>query len=330
MYHNNKKLKQLWICMSLLNFGCEQLKLAQDGTDYFSRLNQVNSRREPNRNPQANGQPSDIYNAIVGNDMDLVAELINPENVNFFVSTSVPTSLMTPLEIATCHQHVSATMVEWLIEQGADVTMDLGHGFTVLMRAFTLERHAAAEVLIRHGANLHAVNNYGESIMQYAVLSNDMISLQYLIDHTNYKVIMDTPNHDGRTPLSCLYHSNFCGEYPSYDGVGTPPNAGPDFALPTQDGGTPLHLVAHFCSIFSMNEVVTKLIEKGYDINAKNNLGNTPLHNAVTSGRVHVVNILLQQQASIDVKNNNQETPLTLARRLNNPEIVDLLRVWGL
>ncbi|MBX9890147.1 MAG: ankyrin repeat domain-containing protein [Amoebophilaceae bacterium] len=254
--------------------------------------------------------------------MLLVAQLINHENVNLVVPISVHDNVRLPLDIAVCEQQVSATMVQWLIDQGATVNINLGRGFTPLMRALNLRRHAAAEVLIGNGADLFAVNEMGESIMHYAVRSNDRISLQHLIDHG---VGMDSTNNSGNTPLYDLYNSNFHGHYPFYNGVGTPPNAGPDFALTTQNGGTPFHLLAHFCSSFGLNEVITRLIEKGFNINAQNNLGNTPLHNAVTGGRASIVNDLLQYQPSIDVKNNNQETPLALAHRLNKRNIVQLL-----
>jgi ankyrin repeat protein len=59
-------------------------------------------------------------------------------------------------------------------------------------------------------------------------------------------------------------------------------------------------------------EAVTLLLDRGADVNAANNAGNTALHGAVTRGDA-VVKLLASRGARIDVKNKAGFTPLDLA-----------------
>jgi serine/threonine-protein phosphatase 6 regulatory ankyrin repeat subunit B len=52
------------------------------------------------------------------------------------------------------------------------------------------------------------------------------------------------------------------------------------------------------------------LVEKGYDVNAKDSEGNTPLHKAAFVGHGKNVELLIQNGANINTTNNRGETPL--------------------
>lgn len=51
------------------------------------------------------------------------------------------------------------------------------------------------------------------------------------------------------------------------------------------------------------------LIEHGSDIDAPDLLGNTPLHNASTYGRLPLIRLLIDFGCQYDVKNNDGFTP---------------------
>ncbi|UWX11141.1 CRPV-032 [Crowpox virus] len=71
------------------------------------------------------------------------------------------------------------------------------------------------------------------------------------------------------------------------------------------------------------NKIVEYLINLGFDINQKCNFGEYPLHAACRSDSLHIVNILLSNNAIVDQESSIRNTPLMLA--CNNPSIVKLL-----
>ncbi|KAK6063733.1 oxysterol-binding protein [Seiridium cupressi] len=95
-------------------------------------------------------------------------------------------------------------------------------------------------------------------------------------------------------------------------------NAGP------LDDTTVLHLAIQCAE----NDVVEYVLSDGtgyIDVNARDKDGNTPLHVAATSGRGHVVRLLLEQKDINDAIANNQgKLPLDVAR---NPDIFQQLQL---
>ena len=75
-------------------------------------------------------------------------------------------------------------------------------------------------------------------------------------------------------------------------------------------GGTPLC----FALLWSQAEpVVQYLIEKGANIEAKDQRERTPLHEACQKGNLSIVQYLIEKGANIEAKENNQQTPLHYA-----------------
>jgi hypothetical protein len=76
-------------------------------------------------------------------------------------------------------------------------------------------------------------------------------------------------------------------------------------------------------------EVVTLLLAKGANIEAKDNDGDTALINAAIKGETEVVKLLLAKGANIDAKDNKGETALTMAVSKGKTEVVKLLQEKG-
>ncbi|OQR90458.1 myosin-like protein [Achlya hypogyna] len=77
----------------------------------------------------------------------------------------------------------------------------------------------------------------------------------------------------------------------------------------------PLHLAVQNCEDEGFEAVKTAvwLIENDADINAKDQLGNTPLHYAVIEERDDLVETLLKKGALTTIRNNSGDTPVDLA-----------------
>ena len=94
-----------------------------------------------------------------------------------------------------------------------------------------------------------------------------------------------------------------------------------------QNGATPLHRAAWF----GHKEIVELLIAKGADVNAKDDSQSshyvgTPLNCAAWKGHKEIAELLIDNGADVNAKAVDGETPLDVAAK---PEIADLLRKHG-
>jgi hypothetical protein len=74
-------------------------------------------------------------------------------------------------------------------------------------------------------------------------------------------------------------------------------------------------------------EEVRELLEKGADVNAKNNDGWTPLHDAAGHDHVDFARLLVENGADVNAKNNDGKTPIDIAREKGHNDIVKLLEL---
>ena len=70
---------------------------------------------------------------------------------------------------------------------------------------------------------------------------------------------------------------------------------------------------------------VQAMIDSGADVNAKNNNGLTPLHEAAYRGNAEVIPVLVKAGADVNAKNNNGLTPLHEAAYRGNAEVISVL-----
>lgn len=120
------------------------------------------------------------------------------------------------------------------------------------------------------------------------------------------------------------YVSLITGDTDNYKKLETDVNA------PDENGNYPLHLlVAGNNDPESENifKLISYMVEKGVDVNVKNNAMNTPLHLAACrENGTKLISCLISLGAEVEAKNDNGYTPLDLAEKNHNfKNIIELI-----
>lgn len=85
----------------------------------------------------------------------------------------------------------------------------------------------------------------------------------------------------------------------------------------------------HAASAAAQIDVARSLIERGADVNARQQGGFTPLHEAAASGKLELARLFLDHGADLNAKTDDGKTALTLAIEARQEAIVKLLRERG-
>jgi len=87
----------------------------------------------------------------------------------------------------------------------------------------------------------------------------------------------------------------------------------------------PIHAAAAAAQI----EVTRSLIERGADVNERQEAGFTPLHEAAGSGKIEFARLFLDHGGDVNAKTDDGKTPLTLAMEAGQEKMVKFLRERG-
>jgi ankyrin repeat protein len=238
-----------------------------------------------------------------------------------------------------------ATICEMLLDFGADIESqdDQENGMHPLHHVGEwCGSEEAAALLIRRGADLHAVDNIGWTPLDYAINRNRAEMIACLKSHGARQTLVDWPNTWGER-RDLLFSSVKRGDIATVERLLTEAQAKKTEVTPTattvtpantlanarQDGGdTPLHWAAHDGHF----EIAALLLRHGADPAAQETRywGGTPLHWAAERQPV-LVQLLLQHGADINSRNQRTgQTPLHYCARCDDvPEVAELLLFHG-
>jgi ankyrin repeat protein len=85
----------------------------------------------------------------------------------------------------------------------------------------------------------------------------------------------------------------------------------------------------HFCAWQGKIGVLKVCLDKGLQVDRRDDSNRTPLHMAAWSGNPEAAQLLLDRNASVDLLNNDGATPAMEAARIGNPGTLDLLLASG-
>ena len=221
----------------------------------------------------------------------------------------------TPLYYASWGGH--AELVEWLIEQGADLSRGAAGGWTPFTRPPRRATDAVAERLLAHGASLESRTAGGWTPLYLAARAG----------HAELALFLLARGADADPPLPrgwTVLHAAAQGDHEGL--VDALLTRGARIDAVTDEGLAPLHLAA-----FGGSPAVAKLLlDRGADPpRARAANGSTPLHAAAAGGHRAVADLLLARGADVDARDVEGRTPLLRAAQAGEAEMAAQLLMRG-
>jgi ankyrin repeat protein len=228
-------------------------------------------------------------------------------------------------------------LVTLLIDHGAKVSVEDKQGATPMAYAMTYDKPELMELLESKGAKpdlfvrvyrgdvakvkaalkedsqrVHAVNWEGRTALHIAAQRGSVETLALLLD-AGAKV--NTRDHYGFTPLHLAGSSGQDKAARRLLAAGADPN------VKDRRGCTPVHLTMLW------PEIMAIIVERGGDVNAQDNQGQTVLHHLVVTANAEKVKTLLELGPNLNIRDKEGRTPLALAKPFKN--VAELLREYG-
>ncbi|KAJ5077570.1 pote ankyrin domain [Anaeramoeba ignava] len=216
-----------------------------------------------------------------------------------------------PIHLATIHNRFEITQI--LISQGADLDSINGNKYTPLHISIINGNYSIATLLITNGASLTKEDGDGNSALHLSVIHNQM-EITRAIAATNFD--MNTKNREGTTALNMAAQQDNFEIFQILLDFGGNPN------ITDQDLKTPLHEAVERSHLgFLQNLFGSGLV---LDIDARDDIGRTPLMYAIEVNKPKIVNLLIHNGADINLLDKDGNGALHYAIR---DELEDILAI---
>ena len=258
----------------------------------------------------------------------LIVEMLYLESRRFGISIDVPCRDLTvpaylvpknnwtSLSMAVSGGHL--TVVEYLISQGANMSVTSFDKTTLLHRAALKNPGVFAE-LLRQGLNPFAEDSVGRTPFHFAAMDGNTAVAEYYLE------LADTGRSSGRLDSPIIYPLQVAIQ-----------NGQSNFALKLLEQGESCNIQDANLTIPLMNAVergledlALKFLEAGADINATDSQQFTALHRAAYSNLPSMVRLLLENGAEKDAQNNIGATSYLFAAERSFTEVMAVLSEFG-
>ena len=260
----------------------------------------------------------DTSNNII--QMKKIAKLLLDKNVPINAPNR---SFESPLHLAAEENYCA---VVTLVECGAAINAPDPEGLSALLVAIRSSNESRAKLvayLLEKGADKHATDQQGSTLMHYAVLSGDPETVTCLIQAG---VEVDQPDEDGCTPLLdvCkvdLYGANRSVEPNSSERLTCTEERSDNESSTLRLSDVPLHETA----AHNIPRIAQALLSAGADPNKKDVHNKSPLQCAVLAGNIQLISVLMDGGADPEVRDDMGCTALLRATLIGNGEVVKAL-----
>ncbi|XP_060719936.1 poly [ADP-ribose] polymerase tankyrase-2-like isoform X1 [Tachysurus vachellii] len=273
-----------------------------------------------------------LLEASKSGDLETVKKLCTLQNVN---CRDAEGRQSTPLHFAAGYNRV--TVVEYLLQHGADVHAKDKGGLVPLHNACSYGHYEVVELLVIHGAVINVADLWKFTPLHEAAAKGKYEICKLLLQHGADPT---KKNRDGNTPLDLVKEGDIDiqdllrGDTALLDAAKkgcltrvkklcSPGNVN---CRDTQGRhSTPLHLAAGYNNL----EVAEYLLQHGAEVNSQDKGGLIPLHNAASYGHVDVAALLIKYNACVNATDKWAFTPLHEAAQKGRTQLCALLLAHG-
>ena len=238
------------------------------------------------------------------------------ENEKFEVDISEERMGCTALHYACFYNHFN--IVDYLVSAGAPLDATTEAGRTPIAWAVEKKAYDIVGFLLEAEADPSIADKHGYTPLHIATLAGDYKMVEILLSintETEEWTKVDATTNEGFTAASFAAHQG------NLDILTILYECGSDFAIATKENKiSPLHRAVSRGHL----KIVRFLLENGANIDARDSLGRTALHLAVTTESKELVQLLLSFSPTMfcDI---TQASPLAYATARGNTELVQLL-----
>jgi serine/threonine-protein phosphatase 6 regulatory ankyrin repeat subunit A/serine/threonine-protein phosphatase 6 regulatory ankyrin repeat subunit B len=209
-------------------------------------------------------------------------------------------------------------MMDYLInEKGFDPNTKNKKGGTALESAVEFGQIESVKYLVNKGMDLNSKNHREGNMIHSAAMARRLEMINYLVAEG---LDINATDNSGNTPLTYATWSNDVNLISNMIKAGA--NVNPAKCTDVSCDAfrsTPLHNARR------NPQIIELLLKAKADVNALDDLGETPLQAAVAAGNIQSAKILLKAGSNLDNKNKDGMTALHLACREGEAEIAELL-----